>query len=206
MKSQIPTGIGQVTLSVDRSDRTYKALTGFVARIAKLLNEPAVRANPHLFGTLDDLLGAVYALIFAKQNNFTDRPRGSIESTVVQKRAEQLAAGTVRTDGKWMAGFHFNSALFRIAAVYHRTLKIAVGRLSTTEKVPQLRAEATQLYRQWRKAQWSRHYLDTIHAQVNTLKHAPQGVFHRRTVKYQDAVRGVGELLDLIDAWNGRKS
>jgi len=34
----------------------------------------------------------------------------------------------VRTSGNWLAGFHFNSALFRIAATYHRGLKVVSGK------------------------------------------------------------------------------
>ena len=38
-----------------------------------------------------------------------------------------MVEGDLRPDGKCMARIHFNSALFPIAAVYRRTLKITVG-------------------------------------------------------------------------------
>jgi hypothetical protein len=68
-----------------------------------------------------------------------DRLARSIDIAAAQKRAAQIAGGQLRFDGKWMAGFHFNSALFRIAAVYHRILKIVVGRPTNRDEVPTLR-------------------------------------------------------------------
>jgi len=35
----------------------------------------------------------------------------TIEISAAIKRAEDIAAGTLRTSGNWMAGFHFNGAL-----------------------------------------------------------------------------------------------
>jgi hypothetical protein len=110
-------------LTLDRSDPTYGALSGYAGRIGKLLTTPAVRANPDLAGSHDDFLGAVYALIQAKKHDFADRT-GPIEIAAVEKRAQKIAAGKVRTNGKWVAGFYFNNALFRTAAVQHRILKI----------------------------------------------------------------------------------
>src|ERR1700728_1014838 len=96
------------TLTLDRSDPTYGALSGYAGRIGKLLTTPAVRANPDLAGSHDDFLGAVYALIQAKKHDFADRT-GPIEIAAVEKRAQKIAAGKVRTNGKWAAGFYFNN-------------------------------------------------------------------------------------------------
>ncbi len=191
-------------LVLDCTDRVQKALKGFAGRTAKLLSDPAVQTDPHLMGALDDFLGALYALVFARLEGFTARTNRSIEIRVLQQRAQQFAAGTLRTEGNWIAGFHFNSALFRLAAVHHRVLKIVVGRPSKGDRVQDLRSEATRLCRQWGKPNWSRQHLDGIHAQVNTLKHSPKGVFHRRTVRYDDALAGAGELLDLLEVWKSR--
>lgn len=101
----------------DLSSPIYATLARCAARIDKLLNAPTVQADPNLAGTLDDFLGAVCALFFAKRGDFTDRTTQSIDITAVQNRAMQMADGEPRPDGKWMAGLHFNSALFRIPAV-----------------------------------------------------------------------------------------
>jgi hypothetical protein len=99
-------------LTLDLGDPTYGALSSYAGRIGKLLTAPAVRANPDLAGSHDDFLGAVYALIQAKKLDFADRA-GPIEIAAVEKRAQKIATGNVRTDGKWVAGFYFNNALFR---------------------------------------------------------------------------------------------
>jgi hypothetical protein len=95
-----------------------------------------------------------------------------------------------------MAGFHFNNALFRLAAVYHRALKVALGVPAGGEMVDALRTRASARY-----ATWSRQNLDKIHDQVNTIKHSSRGQFDRRKVKYTHAITATHELLDLIESW-----
>src|SRR5258708_5624417 len=94
---------------IDLDDSTYAALAQSAGRIATLLSSPVAKNNPDLAGSLDDFLGAVYALVFAKEGDFTHRPNRQIDISAVEKLAKQLAAGQVRTDVKWMAGFHFNN-------------------------------------------------------------------------------------------------
>lgn len=184
-------------LTLDLTDAAEAALSAYAGKIGKLLNTPVAQKNPDLAGALDDFLGSVYALIRAKNHSFTDRT-GPIDIAAVEKRAQMIAAGKVRTDGKWVAGFYFNNALFRTAAVYHRILKIVTGK---DAYVPSLRAEVQPLY-----PHWTCRNLDMVHRQVNELKHEPRGIHDERTVTYADALAAVGELLDLIDAWTVRKS
>ncbi len=183
-----------INLKLD--DPTEAALSKFAGRIGTLLTGPAVRISPDLAGSLDDFLGAVYALIQAKRHDFTDRADRPIEIAAVEKRALQIAAGRVRTEGKWIAGFYFNNALFRTAAVYHRVLKIIVGK---SAYAPALRIEAQALY-----PRWSSDNLSIVHGQVNDLKHTPRGLHDQRTVTYAIALAAVGELLDLIEASVGK--
>jgi hypothetical protein len=183
-------------ISLNLDDPTEAALSKFAGRIGTLLTGPTVRMNPDLAGSLDDFLGAVYALIQAKRHDFTDRPDRPIEIAAVEKRAVQIAAGRVRTEGKWIAGFYFNNALFRTAAVYHRVLKIIVGK---SAYAPALRIEAQALY-----PRWSSENLPIVHSQVNDLKHTPRGLHDQRTVTYAIALAAVGELLELIEASAGK--
>jgi hypothetical protein len=179
-------------LSLDRSEQAQAALADYAGRIGTLLSAPAAHNNPDIAGSLDDLLGAVYALIQAKQFGFANRS-APIDITAVEKRAKSIARGKVRTDGKWVAGFYFNNALFRTAAVLHRILKIALGKKAY---VPVLLPEAQASYPHWSSAK-----LAMVHDQVNDLKHTPRGIHDQRTVSYEDTVNAVGELLDLIEAW-----
>ena len=106
----------------------------------------------------------------------------------------------MRTDGKWMAGFHFNSALFRTSAAYHRILQIVTGNAGD---VGALRLSAEQLYRQLKGSDWRNDNIRAVHGQVTDLKHRPRGTFsgRRRNAGYQNAVAAVSELLDLIETW-----
>lgn len=181
------------TLDLDPDDPLFKALFGYAGRIGKLLTVPTVLANPDLAGSLDDFLGAVYALIQAKHHKFADRADRSIDIKPVAERAARIAKGKVKTNGKWIAGFYFNNALFRMAAVYHRILQIVVGH---DAKLDKLRRTAQSLYPHWTCSK-----LGLVNSQVNELKHDPKGVYAERSVGYLDAVAAAGELLDLIEAW-----
>lgn len=180
-----------ILLRIDLSDQYYATLASLARRVGVLLADPTMQADANIVGSLDDLLGGIYSLILARHHLFKDRPDQIIELTAVQTRAEQVQNGDVRVDGKWIAGWHFNSALFRIAAVYHRLLKLISGDPTTREFVPSLRPKAEELYRERRGADWSYKNADSIHAEVNTLKHTPQGVYDRRNATFHEAVAGV---------------
>jgi len=100
-----------------------------------------------------------------------------------------MASGSVRTDGKWAAGFYFNSALLRIAADYHRLLK-ALTRLN--ENVPALRKLVSPPF--------EHRNLDAVHKEVNELKHTPNGLERGRQVTFATATAALQELVDLIES------
>lgn len=178
-------------LVLDLSDPHYRTLADYARGIRDLLSMPAAGSSPELAGSIDDLLGAIYALIQAKRHDFKDRDR-PINIKPVAQRAGRIASGHVRTDGQWIAGFYFNDALFRTASVYHRILKIVTAK---DAYVPVLLPKAKALY-----PSWANDKLHLVHGQVNHLKHTPRGVHDERTVKYEDAVAAVGELIALIQA------
>jgi hypothetical protein len=110
---------GQITLKLN--DSKDEQLASYGKRILKLFRSSQAQKSHYFVATLDDFLGAVYALVFSQCNvrPFVSRS-GPIEIATVIKRAEDIANGTLRTFGNWIAGFHFNGALFRIAASYRR--------------------------------------------------------------------------------------
>ena len=111
---------------LDMNDSKQKRLAEFSARIVKLLEKPDVQNNEQLVSVLDDLLGAVYALIAARQENFHGK-MGKSELSPIVNRAKLIAAGKPKNSGNWLAGFHFNSAMFRISAVFDRLPKALGG-------------------------------------------------------------------------------
>lgn len=189
-------------LQIDLTDNLFKTLADFGARLRTLLDNTKLRSQPDAVGVIDDLLGAVYSLILARHHHFDDRIKTPIEIDVVQKRAAQIENGDVRIDGKWIAGWHFNSALFRIAAVYHRLSKLVLGTPATKDYMPTLLPKVKSLYRQCTNAEWSCKRVGAIHDEVNTLKHTPQGVHSTRYATFDDALTAVGELVELIETWN----
>jgi hypothetical protein len=186
-------------LQIDRTDSTYGRLARFAGRLKSVLDRPKVQADANLPHVLDDFLGAIYALILAKSQGFTDRPRGiSPEPDKVQTRAEQVANGHIRLDGKWMAGFHFNSAILRLSAVYHRILRVLTNDHRTEAHVGELRNKLA--YAAWTGHPWSYANIQKVHDDVNVLKHDSGGVGRGRDAEYGHALDAVEELLNLLDA------
>jgi hypothetical protein len=191
----------QPSLRLDFTDPGDKELAGYGARIAMLLLSPHAEKNHFLVATLDDFLGALYALIFARHNNRPFEARsGPIEVQWVVKRAENVAEGTVRTSGNWLAGFYFNSALFRIAASYHRGLKVMLNNEASRLNKPQLLEGIELVFPRWQHKN-----LDEVYDEVNDLKHSPEGVFSSRSVSRKEAYAAVAELLELFELWSNAK-
>jgi hypothetical protein len=82
---------------VDTKDQTFRDVFLYAERIATLLKSPVVAKSSDLEACLDDLLGALYALVFAKQAGFVHRR--PIEISAVITHAEQVSKGEVRVDG-----------------------------------------------------------------------------------------------------------
>jgi hypothetical protein len=191
----------QEILEIDLRDQVFTELARAARRISVLLKLPKVASDPAAFGCSDDFLGGVYALIFARLGGFSDRLGAPIEPDKVVIRAEQIATGKVRTDGKCMAGFHFNGALFRISAAYHRGLKVVLGDPNSREYAPALQPRAAALYGAWKSSRWQSRSTEAVYREVNGLKHMPQGLYEGRRVQFKEAVEAVEELLDLIESW-----
>src|SRR5688572_25330656 len=104
-------------MQLNLADPPYGRLAGLAGRLSRLLAHGTTQTDRAVAGTLDEFLGALYGLCLAQTQGFVDRPVGiDIEITVLQDRSDKLARGDVRIDGKWMAGFHFNSGLLRLSA------------------------------------------------------------------------------------------
>lgn len=135
-------------------------------------------------------------LIFARHNDFEERS-GQIEVSAVVKRAENVAEGAVRKSGKWLAGFYFNSALFRIAAAYHRGLKVVSGK----ETCRLYKADLLK-YVEPGFPNWQHTNLDRVYDEVNDLKHTAEGLFNSRNISREEARVAVAELLELFELWS----
>ena len=76
------------------------------------------------------------------------------------------------------AGFYFNNALFRLAAVYHRSLKVVTGNEEKSDVyVKALLTEAQKRFEKARQRSWDNDNIGKIYNEVNGLKHTARGVF-----------------------------
>jgi hypothetical protein len=183
------------------SDAALQRLPPLAGRIGQLLS-----SNPQpkrsLQACLDDLLGAVYSLMYAKQYEYDDRPQPLAQADIsnVVVRAKDMAALKLRTEGKWTAGFYFNNALFRTSGVYHRALKILTGNELEEKGLGVLRPLAEKLYEQKKESPWENDHVRRLHKEVNDLKHTSDGIIEGRDVPFATATEALEELLNLIEA------
>jgi len=172
-------------------------------RIAALLSSQRIQSSVSMQASLDDLLGAVYSLIYARHYEYSERkhPLSPEDIRNVQIRAVSIGNSKVRTEGKWTAGYYFNNALFRIAAVYHRALKTVVGKDGEEEYVSKLLPIVSKQFQSWTHQPWTHEKATNVYRQVNKLKHKADGIYEGRAVAFDEAVRALNELLKLIEAW-----
>jgi hypothetical protein len=180
-----------------------RELFAFAGRIGTLLDSQKVQSCTSMQASLDDFLGAVYSLIYARNHDYDDRQQalGQSEMRSVHIRATDMGTGKVRVEGKWTAGFYFNNALFRISAIYHRALKIVANKEAKRDWADTLRPVAESLFQSWENRLWTNTSLVNLHKEVNDLKHTASGNYHGREVKFPEAVSALNELLNLIEAW-----
>jgi len=184
-----------------RNDPEFVKLIALAARIAQLLGSKPPIKTP-LQACLDDLLGAVYSLMYAKHYKFIGRPQALGQKDIgnVLIRARKMATSKLRTEGRWTAGSYFNNALFRTAAVYHRALKILTENEQSKKWVWELEPEAMSRYKAARNAPWTNKNVSKVHDEVNDLKHTSSGIIDGRDVEFETAITAVGEILELIEA------
>src|ERR1041385_3531104 len=99
-------------LNPNSSDPAYKPLFQAAGRIAGLLRVTTAEPQSELPGALDDFLGAVYALIFAKQHGFKNRLDRPTKIASVEKLADQISAGKLPHKKKRERGFPLTNRPF----------------------------------------------------------------------------------------------
>lgn len=170
------------------SNPDFSILSGSARRVADLLNRVAANPGSPIVAPLDDLLGALYCLVFALDNGFKGKA-GASELKPVIDRANQIAKGEIKDDGNWMAGFHFNSAMFRISAILDRLPKALAGS----------HEGAVAAYSAKRGQTWSNKKAHAIRTEVNTVKHDDVGLWAGRNADMATALSAIDELLDLAE-------
>jgi PHD/YefM family antitoxin component YafN of YafNO toxin-antitoxin module len=170
-------------------------------RIAVLLERAQSRPSRALKACLDDLLGAIYSLLFASRNGFDDRTEKELDDRYykdVSIRAADMSSGSVRTDGKWAAGYYFNSGVLRIDAVCHRGAETVA---SPRKGFDNLRKPISDWFQSTQDAPWAAAALQKIGCEARALKHRTDAVIPKRNARFADAVDAIGELIVLFEAF-----
>ncbi len=166
---------------------------------------------------LDYLLGALHGLLQAKRLKFRDRDhsladaRGrAADGTEYWQygplvRVGFMREGKLRVDGAWAAGFYFNSALARMAAVLDRAVRRkAIQRGLLQDPWPRRCGPPPTVWDLLKRLglpQFTRRKLALarVYQEVNPLKHSPAGLAERRNVTMAAAIAAFKELLALLE-------
>jgi hypothetical protein len=156
---------------------------------------------------LDYLLGALDSLFRAKQLKFVDRA-GPLDDAYWKgpvRRAFYMQEGDVRTDGLWLAGLHFNSALTRIAAGFDRVVRLIEQRSAMNHRKKFWERLQHLGLGKWNDPDFvlsdgSASAAYRVYAEVNFLKHDPKGRAEGRDTSFADALAALGEILDLVES------
>jgi len=180
---------------IDLTDVRFKELARCASRIVPLLESAHNKGDKDMIAIFDDMLGVVYALIDAHKLNVSGKT-GESDYSAIEKRSKQLRDGEVRRVGNWMAGFHFNNAIFRISAVFARL----VIRFGGKPKEQDAREEAEKAFLKKKGAPWANKEANAVRKEVNTLKHEVGGVFKGRAEDLTTALTALDQLLTLAEA------
>lgn len=167
----------------------------------RVLAREAVRSRwkIHSHSALTGLyLGALHALLRAAELGFRDRTQTVPSRAYAQslgRMLKRLGNGSPALRGQWLAGFYINDAMFRIAALYERGLKAAVGARGQ-QNVPCLR-EIAVAKGLMVSADFSA--LDAVRTDVNQLKHRDGLVLKGRKVAFDTAIAAAREARELLD-------
>lgn len=175
-------------------------------RLCALVSAKSAPKRKAYFATLDVLLGALHEFVRADMYKFGHRTNQEPDVAAIIRRADELGKGRLRRDGTWMAGLHFNSALIRLSAVHHRSMKIVVGSAVAKDlDLYDLRKLASKFHKEHKGKPWAYSNIAIVHREVNIQKHSEAGNWSGRTVPVETARRATSETLDLLEVWAAAK-
>lgn len=189
------------------------------AQIKLLLAELSqlIDKHPYLVHSWRFAVGAIYALDKSYQYHVERSSYTQPASHLVQVREviSQMNLGQ-SPDHIWLAGFHFNAALMRIAAFYERSLrsllieskldeKITVIRKGKPKDIKVSKANVNDLVsivqdRLFKAKPIRTTAADKIRKEVNNLKHQVLGVLPQDAVTMDEAIQALKEIMHLLRA------
>ena len=175
-------------MTLQQAQKRLKSLAGDLALIRTSTEEHrAIKSF---------VLGAIWSLSHAAKLGFKDE-RGTGFSAAYDRRMSRcaylIAAGRLPRSGQWLAGASFNSALLRLAAVYHRGLKEMVGKNHAASCLADL-VVAYGLANQG-----DINALAMVNKDVNDLKHTAAGLLAKtRRTRPANAIEAIDKAIGLL--------
>lgn len=170
----------------DHQDRLAACCRSIFALLLDLPSDLAI------VDTLDYLLGAAYGLSKAHSIGFRDRSDAHLEKYEghVAHYALSIAEGG-EPQQYWLAGYHFNSGIQRLAAVFDRFSRL-LGHDNREPAIDRMKAAAGP------QQKWGKWY--KVYREINDFKHKAEGRGQGRKVTFDDAVKGIEEAVRAFKA------
>jgi hypothetical protein len=131
-------------------------------------NDPELAMFSHLVGATHSIRKAVDL----STDGYSDEHLLPDFADRVLSTAKEMTSPNSSLDPAWEAGYYFNSAIMRIAAVNERLGKYIKG--DRTDFTPEVRKE------------------------VNRIKHDVEGILHGRKVNFEDALTSLDNLTNAM--------
>lgn len=141
----------------------------------------------HLGDVLDLTAGALVSLIRAKQLGYKERVNKALSAkyyAALSRLVRSMGAGTQPHGGPWLAGYYFNSSLFRLGAAREITSKLLTA-LDKGKATKGLNIAGGKV--------------DLVYEEYRSLKHDLRSIRMGRRVTYEQAVEGLCELVRVLE-------
>jgi hypothetical protein len=158
-----------------------------LTQTSKTLAELIVLFPPEHLGDLLDLtVGALVSLGRAGQLGYKERIGKALSAKYYDKLnqlASGMAKGVLPDDRAWLAGYYFNSGLFRLGAAREITSKLLTS-LDKKKATKRLNIASAKL--------------DVVYEEYRSLKHDLRSIRIGRRVTYEQAVESLCELVRVL--------
>ncbi len=158
-----------------------------LAQASKTLSELIVLFPPEHLGDLLDLtVGALVSLVRAGQLGYKERIGKALSAKYYEKLnrlASGMAKGVLPDDRPWLAGYYFNSALFRLGAAREMTSKL----LTSLDKRKATKGSIV-----------TPAGLDRVYDEYCSLKHDLRSLRMGRRVTFEQAMESLSELVYVL--------
>jgi hypothetical protein len=175
----------------------------FARRLSRITVSTGEESTPVNFA-----FGALYSLLQADKLNYpkdpslaTSRGRGLTIWEEVKLSADHLAStGNFQTSDAWLAGYHFNNALMRLAASFEHIVRYRTGLHDRSDTYAFVRGAASDLgFKDAWMVSW-----DSAHEEVNRIRHRNHEFPDGPQMPFTKACEALDHLIEALQ-WGLRR-